>query len=98
MSYLYFTRYVKRTLVLKPDGFVLTVGKRSFEYSWSDFSVVSLSVSYSHYGAKGFMIKLYEEDLEGDYVDLPIYRFSSKEIDVFDLRNQIEQKILATKN
>lgn len=92
ITYYYITRYVKRVLILEPKGFCLKVGKRSFEYLWSDFSLVALSVAYSYYGAKGFVIKLYHDDLEGDYVDLPIYRFP-KTINVFDLRNQIEEKI-----
>ncbi|MFX1547107.1 MAG: hypothetical protein ACFFCU_12970, partial [Promethearchaeota archaeon] len=70
-TYYYHTRYVRRELILNPDGFCLKIGKRSYEYSWSDFSIVALSVSTSHYGAKGYVIKLFKEDLEGDYVDLP---------------------------
>lgn len=91
-TYYYHTRYIKRELILKPDGFWLKIGRRSYEYLWSDFSIVALSVSYSHYGAKGFIIKLFVDDLEGEYVDLSIYHFS-KSIDAFNLRSQIEEKV-----
>jgi len=91
-TYFYHTRYVRRELVLNSEGFSLRIGKRIYEYSWSDFSLVALSVSYSHYGAKGYIIKLYEGDLEGEYVDLPIYHFS-KSIDIFSLRQEIETKV-----
>jgi hypothetical protein len=91
-TYYYHTRYIRRELILNTDGFCLKLGRRIYEYIWSDFSIVALSVSYSHYGAKGYIIKLFVDDLEGEYVDLPIYHFS-KSIDVFGLRNQIEEKV-----
>ncbi|MHA2246719.1 MAG: hypothetical protein ACXADY_17380 [Candidatus Hodarchaeales archaeon] len=91
-TYYYYTRYVKKELILTQDGLCLMIGKRSFDYLWSDFSLVALSVSHTHYGAKGFIIKLFVDDLDGEYVDLPIYRFP-KSINVFDLRNQIEKKV-----
>lgn len=91
-TYYYHSRYVRKKLILEPDGFCLKVGKRSFEYQWSEFSLVALSVSYSHYGAKGFIIRLYVDDLDGEYVDLPIYQFS-KSIDIFDLRQQVEERV-----
>ena len=91
-TYFYHTRYVRRQLTMNSDGFALKIGKRLYEYSWSDFSLVALSVSYSHYGAKGYIIKLYVDDLQGEYVDLPIYHFS-KSIDIFSLRNEIEEKV-----
>ncbi len=96
-TYYYHTRYVKRELILGPESFSISIGKRKWEYKWSDFSIAALSVSYSHYGAKGFIIKLFEDDLEGEYVDLPIYRFP-KSINVFDLRNQIDEIIRQKKN
>lgn len=92
-TYYYHTRYVRKVLIMNPDGFCLKIGKRSFEYSWSEFSMVALSVSHSHYGAKGFIIRLFVDDLEGDYVDLPIYKFP-KSIDVFDIRSLVEEKVL----
>ena len=91
-TYYYHTRYVRKEMILEPDGFCLKIGKRTFEYEWADFSLVVLSVAYSHYGAKGFIIKLYVDDLDSEYVDLPIYRFSGS-IDVFDLRQQITERV-----
>ncbi len=91
-TYYYHTRYVRKEMILKPDGFSLKIGKRLFEYDWADFSLVVLSVAYSHYGAKGFIIKLYVDDFESEYVDLPIYRFP-KTIDIFDLRQQITERV-----
>ena len=91
-TYYYHTRYVRKEMILEPDGFCLKVGKRSFEYHWADFSLVVLSVAHTHYGAKGYIIKLYVDDLEGEYVDLPIYRFP-KSIDIFDLRHQITERV-----
>ncbi len=95
ITYLYYTRYIKRVITLGKDNFSLKVGKRLFEYKWEDFSLVALSVATSAAGIKGFSIRIYEDDLEGEYVELPIYRFS-KSIDVFDIRNQIEEKIRGT--
>ncbi len=91
-TYYYHTRYVRKAMILKPDGFCLKIGKRSFEYEWADFSLVVLSVASSHYGAKGYIIKLYVDDFDSEYVDLPIYRFS-KSIDIFDLRHQIIERV-----
>ncbi|MFX0206297.1 MAG: hypothetical protein ACFFDT_09935 [Candidatus Hodarchaeota archaeon] len=91
-TYFYHTRYVRRELTMNSEGFALKIGRRLYEYSWSDFSVVALSVSFSHYGAKGYIIKLYVDDLEGEYVDLPIYHFS-KSIDIFSLRKEVEEKV-----
>lgn len=92
LTYYYYSRYVRRELILDSEGVCLKVGKRSFEYPWSDFSIVALSVSYSHFGAKGYLIKLFEDDLKGEYIDLPIYRFP-KQIDAFSLRHEIEERV-----
>jgi len=91
-TYYYHTRYVKREIIIEPDKFSISIGKRIHEYKWIDFSLVALAVSFSHYGAKGLIIRLFEEDLEGEYVDLAIYRFP-KSINVFDLRNKIEERV-----
>ncbi|MHA2173973.1 MAG: hypothetical protein ACXACP_04235 [Candidatus Hodarchaeales archaeon] len=96
VTYYYHTRYVRRKLIITPEGCTLSVGTRLFEYKWSEFSIVALSVSYSTYGPKGYIIKLFEDDLEGEYIDLPIYRFS-KSIDIFDLRSYIEKKVRSQK-
>ena len=40
LSYLYYTRYVKRKIILQKDSFVLMVGKRKFEYNWNEFSFI----------------------------------------------------------
>ncbi|MFX1285989.1 MAG: hypothetical protein ACFFB5_20265 [Promethearchaeota archaeon] len=95
LTYLYYTHYVKRVITLGQDSFSLKVGKRLYEYKWNEFSFVALSVATSAAGIKGFTIRIYQTDLEGDYVELPIYRFT-KSVDVFDLRNQIEEKIRNT--
>ncbi len=95
LTYLYYTRYVKRVITLGQDNFSLKVGTRLFEYEWKDFALVALSVATAAAGIKGFSIRIYEDDLEGEYVELPIYRFP-KSIDVFDLRSQIEEKIRST--
>lgn len=91
-TYYYHTRYVRKEMILKPDGFCLKIGKRLFEYEWAEFSLVVLSVASSHYGAKGFVIKLFVDDFDGEYVDLPIYRFP-KATDIFDLRLQITERV-----
>jgi hypothetical protein len=96
VTYYYHTRYVRRILVIGSDGISLSIGQRVHEYKWSDFSIVALSVSYSTYGPKGYIIKLFESDLQGEYVDLPIYRFS-KTMDIFDLRNLVEERVRSTK-
>jgi hypothetical protein len=92
LTYLYYTRYVKRVLILDKDKVTLKIGKRKYEYSWDEFSFVSLSIASSHIGAKGHSIRLYENDLDGEYVDLPVYRFPTI-IDIFDLREKINKKI-----
>jgi len=93
-TYYYHTRYVKRMLILGKDSVEVKIGKREFKYDWSDFKIIALSVSYSSYGAKGFILKLFEDDLEsGEYIDLPIYKFPKKQVDVFDLRNEIQEKL-----
>lgn len=96
-TYYYHTRYVRKEMILEADGFCLKIGRRTFEYKWADFSLVVLSVAYSHYGAKGFIIKLYVDALDSEYVDLPIYRFSGS-IDVFDLRQQITERVRLAKS
>lgn len=94
LSYLYYTRYVRRQLIFTNNSVCLRIGKRDFEYKWKEFKIVALSIASSHVGAKGFSIRIYPEELEGEYVELPIYKFS-KDIDVFELRANIEQKIMA---
>lgn len=96
VTYYYHTRYVKRKLIISPNGCSMSIGKRIFEYKWSEFAIVALSVSFSTYGPKGYIIKLFEDNLEGEYIDLPIYRFP-KSIDVFDLRNYIEERVRSLK-
>lgn len=93
ITYLYYTRYAKRILIVEKDGFTLFIGKRSYDYTWEDFSLVALSMSYSATGIRGFIIRLFESDLEGEYVDLPVYRFPQKDFDVFDLRSQINEYV-----
>ncbi|MFW9997170.1 MAG: hypothetical protein ACFFD4_34320 [Candidatus Odinarchaeota archaeon] len=93
ISYYYYTRYAKRELILSKEGFTLKVGhKNVYEYTWSEFSLVALSLSYSATGTRGYLIRLFENDLEGEYVDLPLYRFSKKP-NVFDLRSQIVEMV-----
>lgn len=92
-TYYYHTRYVKRMLILGKDSVEVKIGKREFKYDWSDFKLVALSVSYSSYGAKGFIIKLFEDEIDGEYIDLAIYKFPNKAVDVFDLRNEIQEKL-----
>jgi hypothetical protein len=92
LTYLYYTRYVKREIVFTKSNFTLKVGKRIFEYKWKEFSIVALSIAVTTSGIKGFTIRLYNTDLEGDYVELPLYRFP-KSIDVFTIRNLVEIKI-----
>jgi len=93
-TYYYHTRYVKRMIILGKNTVEVRIGKREFKYDWSDFKIIALSVSYSSYGAKGFILKLFEDDLEsGEYIDLPIYKFPKKQVDVFDLRNEIQEKL-----
>lgn len=97
LSYLYYTRYLKRELVFDKNTIIFKIGKRKYEYKWDEFSFVSLSIASSHIGAKGFSIRLYESDLEGEYVDLPVYRFPTI-TDIFDLRIKIDRKIKSLKN
>ncbi|MFW9778458.1 MAG: hypothetical protein ACFFE8_06340 [Candidatus Heimdallarchaeota archaeon] len=92
LGYLYYTRYVRRSLTLGDEIITFVIGKKTHEYRWRDFSMVSLAISTGTVGVKGFLIRLYEEDIKGEYIDLPIYRFS-KDIDVFDLRRQIAKKL-----
>ena len=75
LTYLYYTRYVQREIILGQNNFSLKVGKRLFEYKWNEFSLVALSIATATVGIKGFSIRIYEDDLEGEYVELPIYRF-----------------------
>jgi hypothetical protein len=91
ITYLYYTRYVKRYLIMKTEDFTLKIGKREYTYPWSDFSIVALSTAPSSYGTKGFVVRLYKEDLSSDYVDLPLYRFPKP--DVFYFRELIEKKV-----
>ncbi len=78
LTYLYYTRYVRREIILGKNNFSLKVGKRLFEYKWSEFSLVALSIATSAIGIKGFSIRIYADDLEGEYVELPIYRFPKR--------------------
>jgi hypothetical protein len=96
LAYLYYTRYVKRQIIFRNDTFTLMVGKRKFEYNWDEFSFVALSIASSHIGAKGFSIRIYTDDLEGEYVELPMYRFT-KQIDIFELRQKINEKVNQSK-
>ena len=92
LTYLYYTRYVRRELIFENKSFILKIGKRSFKYNWNEFKIVALSISSSHVGPKGFCIRLYINDLEGEYVEIPVYRFS-KDIDPFSFRNEVHDKI-----
>jgi hypothetical protein len=92
LTYFYYTRYIKREIVFTNSTVALKVGKRVFEYKWNEFSIVALSIGVATSGIKGFTIRLYDTDLEGDYVELPIYRFP-KSVDVFTIRNLVENKI-----
>ena len=92
MTYWYYSRYVSRTLTFTEAGFTIRVGKRFFEYPWKEFSIVALSMASSATGTKGHVIRLYVSDLDGEYVDLPMYRFT-KIIDTFELREQIEATV-----
>ena len=92
LAYLYYTRYVRRQIILNNKSFCLKVGKRQFDYQWNEFKLVALSIASSHIGAKGFSIRVYTDDLEGEYVELPVYKFS-KQVDIFELRTNIEEKI-----
>ncbi|MHA2304518.1 MAG: hypothetical protein ACXACU_03930, partial [Candidatus Hodarchaeales archaeon] len=92
LTYFYYTRYIKREIVFTDSTLALKVGKRVFEYKWNEFSVVALSLAIATSGIKGFTIRLYNTDLEGDYVELPIYRFP-KSVDVFTIRNLVETKV-----
>ncbi|MFW9905510.1 MAG: hypothetical protein ACFFFH_14305 [Candidatus Thorarchaeota archaeon] len=91
LTYLYYTRYVRRVLTLDHINFSLKVGKRLYEYEWSDFSIVALSIATAAAGVKGYTIRLYK-NVDGEYVELPIYRFP-KTINVFNLRDLIEKKV-----
>jgi hypothetical protein len=89
LTYLYYKRYAKRELIITKESCTLIVGNRSYDYTWKEFTIVALSVSPSSTGIKGFVIRLYESDLDGEYVDLPVYRFPKK-VDVFELRREID--------
>ncbi|MHA1994545.1 MAG: hypothetical protein ACW97Z_08405 [Candidatus Hodarchaeales archaeon] len=92
LTYFYYTRYVRREILFEAKSFTLKIGKREFSYEWDEFSLVTLSTASATYGPKGFSIRLYTDDLEGEYVELPMYRFT-KGVDVFDLRTMIEDKV-----
>lgn len=92
LGYLYYSRYTRRILILGAETVTLKIGKKTYEYKWRDFSIVSLSIATSTVGVKGYLIRLYEVDIKGEYIDLPVYRFS-KDFDVFDLRKQIATKL-----
>jgi hypothetical protein len=89
LTYYYQTRYVRRTLRLDPENFTIKVGKKEFNYSWNEFSLVALATSSASYGAKGFMIRLYEDTIDSDYIDLPLYRFPN--VNAFEYRELIEK-------
>ncbi len=91
-TYYYYTRFKRRILILRLDNFSLQFGKEVFEYSWKDFSLVALATASATYGAKGYIIRLYENDLDGDYVDLPLYRFPK--VDTFEMRDLVEERVL----
>jgi hypothetical protein len=92
LSYLYITRYVRREILFLDKTVTLKIGKREYEYQWDEFSLVALSTASASYGPKGYCIRLFIDDLEGEYVELPIYRFS-KSVDAFDIRDKIEEKV-----
>ncbi|MFW9855326.1 MAG: hypothetical protein ACFFFG_09695 [Candidatus Thorarchaeota archaeon] len=92
LGYLYYTRYVKRVIIFGDKRFSISVGKNLYQYEWKNFRMVALAIARGTAGVKGFLIRIYQGDLESEYVDLPIYRFSKK-INAFDLRSQIDEKI-----
>ncbi|MFX0183241.1 MAG: hypothetical protein ACFE95_09205 [Candidatus Hodarchaeota archaeon] len=95
LTYLYHTRYVRRVLVLRPHNFSITIGKQLYEYSWSDFSIVVLGTSSASYGAKGFIIRLYEDKLDSEYIDIPLYRYPIK--NAFEYRRLVEERVKSAK-
>ncbi|MFX0125318.1 MAG: hypothetical protein ACFFAE_16945, partial [Candidatus Hodarchaeota archaeon] len=96
-TYIYHTRYARRVLILEPEEFSLIIGQRTFKYLWSEFSLVALASAYASYGMKGYVIRLYKDDLEGDYVDIPIYRFPIKDVEAFDYRNLVQERVSTAK-
>jgi hypothetical protein len=91
LAYFYYTRYVRKQVLFLNKKFTLKIGTRDFTYQWKEFSLVVLSTAQATYGPKGYSIRLYTDDLDGEYVELPIYRF--KNADAFEIRKKIEEKI-----
>ena len=97
VAYWYYTRYVKRRIIFGEKKFQLDIGKHSYQYDWSDFSLVALTVSPSHAGIKGYMIRVYEKDLDSEYVDIPLYRFPLGDLTHFKIREMIEEAVKKNK-
>ncbi|MHA1947163.1 MAG: hypothetical protein ACXAC6_12090 [Candidatus Hodarchaeales archaeon] len=94
-TYYYHTRFGRRILIIGSKDFSLQVGKKVFEYTWSEFSLVALATASATYGAKGYMLRLFEDDLDSDFVDLPLYRFPK--VDQFDMRKLVIERITNAK-
>jgi hypothetical protein len=94
-TYYYHTRFGRRKLILGLKDFSLQIGKNVFEYTWSDFSLVALSTASATYGSKGYILRLFEDDLDSEFVDLPLYRFPK--IDRFDLRKIVLERVANAK-
>ena len=56
-TYYYYTRFQRRIMILGSDKFSLQIGKKLFEYAWSDFSLVALATASATYGAKGYILR-----------------------------------------
>ncbi|MFX0171778.1 MAG: hypothetical protein ACFE9L_07660 [Candidatus Hodarchaeota archaeon] len=95
LTYLYHTRYARRVLILRSHNFLIRIGRQEYEYPWSDFSLVVLGTSAASYGAKGFIIRLYEDTLGSEYVDIPLYRYPVK--NVFEYRRLITERVRVAK-
>lgn len=95
LTYIYFTRYVRRVLILGPHKIRIIIGRREYDYPWSDFSIVTLGTTSASYGAKGFIIRMYEDNLESEYIDIPLYRFPIK--NAFKYRSLIEERVRSAK-
>ncbi|MFX0149582.1 MAG: hypothetical protein ACFFAJ_02265 [Candidatus Hodarchaeota archaeon] len=95
LTYLYYTRYVRRVLILRSHDFLIRIGRNEYKYLWSDFSLVVLGTSAASYGAKGYIIRLYEDTLDSEYVDIPMYRYPVK--NVFEYRRLITERVKVAK-
>lgn len=73
-------------LLYDSENFLLQKGRKVMKSSWRDFS----SVSLFHKGYGIFTVRLYRDDIEADFVELPV---SDLGLNPYAFRSEVEELI-----